>query len=203
MGNLLTRRREMILAAKAPSEWDSEWKFANGAPTVKGWVRGGSSGNEAMTATGYQIRGYYYTQDVTTTKGIIEAKLKIINERSNLTASRALLRIGDANNSILVIFANYSSTIGIYLNDYSSSLGGGNVVKGTKIGDFQLGGEYTVKITIDGAVGSVEINGVLVKDNINTSTMYNKGGVLFRGSDSQYYGSIWQYVRFKSLEETA
>lgn len=202
MGYLLTRRREMILAASAPSEWDSEWKFANGAPTVKGWVRGGSSGNEAMTATGYRIRGYYYSQDVTTTNGIIEAKFQIINERSSLTACRAMLRIGDANNAVVVAFATYSSSIGIYLNDYSSSIGGSNLVKGTKIGDFQLGGEYTLKLTIDGAVGSAELNGVMLKDDINTAAMYNKGGVFFRGSGDQYEGSIWQYVRFKSLEES-
>lgn len=198
MGELLMRRREMVMPGGASSEWDSDWEYTNGAPTVEGWVQSGS-GNVAMTATGYRVRGPQFNKDVPISNGVLEAKFQVINERDSLNGPRARLRIGNSTNAIMVIFNTYQSRNSIYLNDYSANFGAYDIVKGTMLGSFTLGSEYTVKMTIDGAVGIVEVNGVVLKDDINTAKMFNKGNLYFMSGD-QYFGSIWQYVKYKSFD---
>ena len=192
------RRREMVMPGGASSEWDSDWEYTNGAPTVEGWVQSGD-GSVAMRTTGYYVRGPLFDKDVSVSHGILEAKFQVVNERTNLAGQRARLRIGNSDNAINLLFNGYNSRYRIYLNNYSADLNASTVEKGTLLGTFELGGEYEVKITIDGSVGSVEVNGVVLKDNIDTAKMYNRGGMLF-GGGSSYYGSIWQYVKYKSLD---
>ena len=198
MGELLMRRREMIMPGVTPSEWDSDWEYTNGAPTVEGWVQSGD-GSVTMRATGYYVRGPLFDKEVSVSHGILEAKFQVVNERTNLAGQRARLRIGNSDNAINLLFNGYSSRYRIYLNNYSADLNASTVEKGTLLGIFELGGEYTVKITIDGSVGAVEVNGVMLKDNIDTAKMYNKGGMQF-GGGSSYYGSTWQYVKYKSFD---
>lgn len=194
MGDLLIRRR--MLVPSATSEWDDIWEYTDGAPTVDGWVKSGS-GSGSLVSTGYRARGIDFSKDVTATSGVIEAYFQIINERTDMNANRARLRIGNASNSIMVIFSSYSKNHGIYLHNYSSSYTDSSIRNGTKLGTFTLGDWYKVRITLDGSTGSVEINDEVAASNINTAAMYAKGGMYFCGSSSTYLGSIWQYVKYK------
>ena len=198
MGNLL-RRRELILPSASPSEWDDVWEYTDGAPTVDGWVQSGS-GSGASVSTGYRTRGVTYDKaDVLTTSGVLEAHFQIINERSTMVGVRAGLRIGNASNAVVVLFNSYSSAHNIYLPTHKNSgwAAASDNRNGTQIGTFTLGGWYKVKLTIDGSVGTVEINDEVVADNIDTAGLYLKGGLRFSGSSSSYFGSIWQYVKYK------
>lgn len=195
MGNILIRR-PLLVSASAPSYWDDEWVYTDGAPTVDEWTRSGS-GAVSSLSTGYRIRGYSYSKTTETTNGVIEAYFQIENARTDMNGNRARLRIGDSSNAAMVIFSSYSKSHGIYLHNYSSSYSDDKVRNGTKLGTFVLGDWYKVRITIDGSTGSVEINDEVVASNIDTSAMYGKGGLYFCGSNSSYFGSVWQYVKYK------
>lgn len=189
MGNLL-RRREMILANATPSEWDYEWYYTDGLPTNDGWTKTGAD-TPSMTSTGLQVSRSYFTKNVAITNGVIEAKFVIPSYRTSMNSNRALLRIGDATNCIYVLFYRYNAQK-IVLYD-ASNLSSSDP---TSIGSFSWGGEYVVRININGATGSVEINDVTVKDNIDTTTMYSPGTLLW-GNNAQYGRSVWQYVKYK------
>ena len=111
-----------------------------------------------------------------------------------MNRNRALLRIGNGSKAVYVVFTRYNSNLIVLYDDsnvQSSST--------TQLGTFTWGGEYVVRLSINGAVGSVEINGVTVKDDVDTSSIYAKGALLF-GNNQQYGVSVWQYVKYKSLD---
>lgn len=193
MGELLIRRRELLLPSSAPSEWDYEWHFTDGLPSNDGWTKSGAD-TPTMTAAGLETARTYYTRELPITKGVIEAKFAIKNTRTSMNRNRALLRIGNSSKAVYVVFTRYNSNLIVLYDD--SNLQSSNP---TQIGTFTWGGEYTVRLSINGAVGSVEINGVTVKDDVDTSSIYAKGALLF-GNNQQYGVSVWQYVKYKSLD---
>ena len=199
MGNLLMRRRELILPSASPSEWDDVWEYTDGAPTVDGWVKSGS-GSGAAVSTGYRTRGLTFDKaDVLTTSGVLEAYFQIINERNTMTGIRAGLRIGNASNAVVVLFNSKGTDHRIFLPTYNKSswTDAYSNVNGTELGAITLGGWYKVRLTIDGSVGTVEINDEVVASDINTAGIYLKGGLRFYGSSNQYFGAIWRYVKYK------
>lgn len=194
MDNLMLRRRQMmqLAAAPSPSEWDYEWTYTDGVPTSSEWTKTGADTPSIVTG-GMQVNRSYFTKDIAITNGVIEAKFTIPSYRTSSNTNRALLRIGDSSNCIYVIFYRYSANK-ICLYD-ASNLQSSNP---TLLGSFSWGSEYTVRININGSTGSVEINGTTVKDNIDTTTMYPPGTLLW-GNNAQYGRSVWQYLRYKSL----
>lgn len=195
MTELMWRRRALMAAGvPVPSEWDSKWIFTSGVPTVAGWTRATTGGTHTMTSTGLRLIGNRYTWDSEITNGIIEARFQITNERSNMSENRAILRIGNASNAVTVCFKSYSGTHKIRLWNRTSA------DDGTSIGTFTLGDWYTVRLTINGSIGTVTINDVLVADNVNTAGMVSLGVPMFGGQTS-YGGSVWEYVKIKTSQE--
>ena len=194
--SLYSRRRALMSAASSgptppPPEWDSVWDFSDGLPTVAGWTRTTSGGTCSLVTNGLNLRKNSYEKDIDISNGVIEAKFIINNERSTMAENRAWLRIGNASNAIYVVFKTYNTH---HIRLYDNSL----VQNGTDLGTFTLGDEYTLKLTINGSVGVVEVNGVVVKDDVNTASILSKGPLKF-GSDGQYGGSTWQYVKYKKV----
>lgn len=196
--NLLARRHALMAMANiSPAEsWDSVWDFSEGLPTVELWTRSTTGGTHSMTANGLQLRKNSYVKDVSISKGTIEATVLIENERATMAELRAWLRIGNASNAVCIVFKTYNSQHHIRLFDVAEN----NLQNGTDLGTFTMGGEYTIRLNINGSVGSVEINGTVVKDNINTASITNKGTLMF-GSDSSYGGSIWKSVKYRVDDE--
>ena len=191
----MDRRRGIISAqgeTPPPSEWDSVWEYSDGLPTVADWERTTSGGTCSLVSNGLNLRKNSFEKDVAISKGVIEAKFIINNERATMAENRAWLRIGNDSHAIYVMFKTYSSQHHIRLYNNSS------IQNGTDLGSFTLGGEYTVKLTINGSTGIVEINGTVVKDDIDTTTVLSKGPLKF-GSDGSYGGSTWQYVKYKKI----
>ena len=193
MNMMMARRRAIIAAQEATpvDTWDSVWDYSEGLPTVDSWERTTSGNTCSLGSTGLNIRKNSFEKTVVITEGIIEAKFTINNERDTMAETRAWLRIGDSSNAIYVIFTTYNSSHHIRLYNSSSRQ------NGTDLGTFTLGSEYIVQLTINGSVGSVSINGTVVKSDVDTAGMVNKGTLKF-GSDGQYGGSTWQYVKYKN-----
>lgn len=191
MGELLIRRREMILPSAAPSEWDYEWYYTDGIPSADdGWTKIGAD-TPTITASGMKVNRSYFDKDVEITHGVIEAKFTASSFRTTSNTTRALLRIGDADNSIYVVFRRYSgNNIRLWT---ASSINNGQI-----IGSFTFGSPYIVRITINGAVGTVEVNDEVIADEIDTTAMHNRGAIRF-GCNEQYGQSVWEYVKYKSL----
>lgn len=186
----MVRRRDLILPPSVSSAWDSEWVFTDGTPDAAGWTRETTGGTHTMTASGLKLVKNTYSKNVSVTHGIVEARFQIANERTSTSDTRAYLRIGDGANAVAVVFRNYGSSK-IRLCDNS------NVNNGTVIGTWEFGGEYVVRLTIDGAVGAVEVNGVTLKDDVSTASMYDKGTLRFGHPDS-YGSALWQYVKYRT-----
>lgn len=192
MGELLIRRREMILPSAAPSEWDYEWYYTDGIPSADdGWTKIGAD-TPTITASGMKVNRSYFDKDVEITHGVIEAKFTASSFRTTSNANRALLRIGDADNSIYVVFRRYS---GNNIRLWTAS----NINNGQIIGSFTFGSTYIVRITINGAVGTVEVNDEVIADEIDTTAMHNRGAIRF-GNSEQYGQSVWEYVKYKSFD---
>lgn len=192
MGELLIRRREMILPSAAPSEWDYEWYYTDGIPSADdGWTKSGAD-TPTITASGMQVNRSYFDKDVEITNGVIEAKFTVSSFRTTSNATRVLLRIGDADNSIYVVFRRYS---GNNIRLWTAS----NINNSQIIGSFSFGSTYIVRITINGALGTVEVNDEVIADNIDTTAMYNRGAIRF-GNSEQYGQSVWEYVKYKSFD---
>ena len=191
MSDLMTRRRELTPAASEPGEWDSVWEFTDGSPATKGWTQNGTP--RTMTASGLPVRNCYFTKDLAITNGVIEAKFVISNYRPEMNSSRAWMRIGDTANCVYVTFYRYSNRVATVVYNQ-------NLANSPKIAGFtwEWDGEYVVRLTINGAVGKLEINGVTILNDIDTSLGENKGALMFGNRDA-YGESVWQYVKYKNL----
>lgn len=100
----------MILPSSSPtppSEWDYEWYYTDGLPGSD-WAKNGSD-TPSLISTGLQVNRTYYTKAVEITNGVIEGKLTIPSYRTTTNSSRALLRIGNATNSVYVVFNKYNT----------------------------------------------------------------------------------------------
>lgn len=180
----------MAQGGGAPPEWDSEWVYTDGFPTVKGWELTTTGGTNSMTSTGLKLIGNRYIWSSGATNGIIEAKFQIASASSSMTLTRAVLRIGDSANAVSVIFRSYSGSHRIRLYDNSTQQ------SGTNLGAFTLGSWYVVRLEINGSTGKVIINGDVAAENVDTARMYSKGVPQFGAYDS-YGGSVWEYVKMK------
>jgi hypothetical protein len=190
---MLNRRRAlMAVAGGSPSEWDSVWEHTDGLPTVAGWTRNTTGGTCSETANGLNLINNTFSKDIEISQGVVEAKFIVKDARATSNVKRGLLRIGNSNNAIYVVFDSYSGhNIRIYNNS--------NLHNSTAIGTFTLGSTYTVRIEINGSTGSVYINDVLAQDNINTASMQGKGTLYFGDNEQYGGGEYWQYVKYKKI----
>ena len=166
MGNLLTRRRELILASGGSSEWDYEWDYTMGLPTSYGWTRTGSALGDK---TKYSLEDEY-------------VKLYVLSNAYNIH-----LVAPGSNNSVGVLEAVYATsslsnyqlsyltfsdgeTFGITLRtQYSTNYKGIYLVDGTgmstntKLVSLTRNHYYKMRIESDGTNGKVWIDDELKK----------------------------------------
>lgn len=191
MSDLMTRRRELTPAASEPREWDSVWEFTDGSPTTKEWTQNGTP--QTMTSSGLPLRACYYTKDLAITNGVIEGKFVISEMRTAMNTARAWMRIGNSANCVYVTFYRYKDRVATVV--YKQELLTSPAILGFT---WEWNGEYVVRLTINGAVGKLEINGVTILNDIDTSLGENKGTLMF-GNRDVYGESVWQYVKYKNL----
>ena len=193
----MDRRRGIISAqgeTPPPSEWDSVWTYEDGLPTVAGWTRDKTGGTCSIVTQGLSLINNTFSLPTEIAKGVVEAKFVVRNERVSSNVRRGILRIGNATNSIYVVLRSYpAGTHKIRIWDTQ------NINNATEIGTFALGSEYVIRIEINGSVGAVYVNGDLAKDNIDTTSMYSPGTLLFGDNEQYGGGEYWQYVKYKKI----
>ena len=206
MGNLLTRRRELILPS-ASSEWDYEWNAQTDqifppSPAVK--QSGGTVAEELAeryislkTAGGSGTRYIQYAiPSLRASTGVLEACFGVVYRASN-AGGWGRVCFGDENGGVSVIFSAQSANSGkICLWDKSS------VGSCTQIGTFKSGDQQKIRIELDNGVGRVFLNDVLAADNIDAYAQYYSNSVLianvqnFNENNNYHYGFfLWAKVK--------
>ena len=170
MGDILTRRRELILASGSQPEWDIDWDYTMGLPTANGWTRTDSSGsNASQTLRDNDVRIYVknssynliYSAGTNNSVGAIEVDFAHTNNYGVL-----LLFFGDGESSALGIRAQYNANYkGIYLFDSSG------VATMTKIQSISQNTYYKVRLVTDGTYGYVYVNDSLKANQVDLSTI--------------------------------
>ena len=195
-------------------EWDFEWDYTMGlpdSPTLsKTWYHY-TSGTIATNIVSDGLRlgnasiiGYnMYTSDAphaiaVNGNGVIEAKMKVKRRASNAAGfGRLVLGTGVADVGVAIAFSAKSGTSGnIYLCDNST------FDLGTKIGTFSSDVFKVVRLVLENNIGSVYLDGVKVKDNIDPTTIYVEassawGAFNFREAPTGHYAT-YEYVKVKS-----
>ena len=151
------------------SEWDVDWSYTDGLPTVKGFTliendnATASLGNDGLELTitnkDNKIGWDYPTNG---TKRVFECEF-VLKQNNNVTVCLS----EDGTNGV-AIRAQYSSNYkGIYLID------AGTIGSMTKLKTItNVNGQYKIKLVVDNGVGAVYIDDVLVADNVDTSAQY-------------------------------
>ena len=186
MGDLLIRRRELILDGNAPlPEWDYEWDYTKGLPTATGWTKETlGTTTEAIESTylkvtvkgasGNYIR--YKNNDYLVNKGVIEVQFK------GVTSNNIGFRVSISNGtSGLAIRHQYSSSYkGIYLLDNATFSNCTKLVTSSSATT-----TYTVRLEIDNGVGQVYINDSLKASDVDLSTIVvNNNLTMFQFNES-------------------
>lgn len=186
-------------------EWDYEWDYTKGLPTLPP-LRQGASGtyNVTLVSDGLRLETnsitttnsyvFYIFSDADNTKivsdvGVIEAKMRCRFRGSN-NGGYGVLRLSNGTDGVNVLFNNGK----VRLWDAS---GAGY---GTQISTYTSNTWYVVRIELDNGVGRVYINDVLVKDNIDASTMYYTSSSVFGAQNFReytYHYAEFEYVKLK------
>lgn len=154
MGDLLTRRRGLILASGAPREWDYEWSYSSGKyPDQEGWTKttGGTASvaftNGYMVTTVTDTASYVkWTYPQAYSKAVLQVGFRLTTNKA------ALVRVflGDGVSSSIGVRANYSSGKHyLYLQD------GSTTDTMTRLGAFEYAKTYQLKLVLDNGFGEV------------------------------------------------
>ena len=196
-------------------DWDFIWQYTDGAPLLNDMtesISGGSGYAKEMISDGYRVRckaGIDYTSRLsdytdevpTAGGGVIESKFYIPSNELNSRNYYALTRIGDGTHSIQVLFLNNNAG-GTATGRWVGLTDGANWYSGTKImNSWSFDTVYTVRIEYDSdnEIGKAYINGSLVADNIDATTMsatiYPGVYTKFNAEDTSSGGVVWQSVK--------
>ena len=151
------------------SEWDVDWSYTDGLPTVKGFTLNESDnataslGNDGLELTitnkNNKIGWDYPTNG---TKRVFECEF-VLKQNNNVVVCLS----EDGTNGV-AIRAQYSANYkGIYLMDAGAI---GSMTKLKTITN--VNERYKIKLVVDNGVGAVYIDDVLVADNVDTSAQY-------------------------------
>lgn len=206
MGNLL-RRREMILSGGGLPEWDYEWDYTMGLPSgdmtrysnlstvyeslVSDGLRMETTGNGA-------ILRYQNGTTLMASTGVIEAKMKFACRSSNY-GGWVFIRFSNGTNGIAICFVQLSTAVAgqkIVLWDTTSALS-----YATQIGSFVSNRYYVVRCVLKGEFADVYIDGNLVAENVDASTIAytttTNFGVQGLKERTHHYGQF-EYVKIKA-----
>ena len=196
-------------------DWDFVWQYTDGAPLLNDMTEsytGGSGHAATMIEDGYRVRvnaGIDYTsrlvdytdQVPAAGGGVIEAKFYVPTNELNGRNYYAETRIGNGTHSIRVMFLN-NNTGGTATGKWVGLVNASNLYSGTKImNSWSYDTVYTVRIEYDSdnELGKVYINGSLVADNIDATTMsaITYPGVYAKANTSatNVAGTVWQSVK--------
>ena len=168
MGDLLTRRRELILASGGSSEWDVEWDYTMGLPEDSGWTKDATGTSIAtLTDSCVQIRAQNSNQHLgyswpnQNSIGVFEAEYSFTNAYCNST-----LFIGNDIDVVNGIRGQYSANYkGIYL--YTATA----IASMRKLQSASQNTYYKITVVLNGANSKVLVDDVLKADNIDLSTI--------------------------------
>ena len=191
MGNLLTRRRELILASGALPEWDYEWDASKGLLNQNGngfqYEAVGSGGYACSIVNDYlQFRGSSsnykrYNYPTTYTTGVMEAEIYVTSN------AVMIIQFSDGEHYIGAGLRSSSSYQGIYLGTGTT----------TKIVSASASTKYKVRLVLkSGLLGDVYVNDVLQEEDVDL-TDYSGSVIRITGRGS---GSGNVYSRLYSLK---
>lgn len=192
MADLLMRRREMVIPFQQ-KEWDYEWDASMGLLDANGWTAtkvGTSSSTKKSIVSDYMSlytnsSNYYnFTYPNTYTKCVIQVVIYFPNN--------SIIRVnapGDSN--------DYSLGIRIQRSDNYNGVYIGTSTSGTKLATTNYNTKYTVSVVINEGVGQVWRDGVLLGDNIDTTSISGVGGGFIRMCGA---GNTWRTLRLYSVK---
>ena len=195
MDDILIRRREMAETEGSPlPEWDVEWDYTMGLPTEDGLFSVASSGTASADIEADDLKitvsganSYLrYLYDNIYTDCVLEVHI-LQGGSTNLYWIFGLT--ADGTNGIAIRCQYSQQYKGIYLATGTDS----TIANMTKIGEFTLATEYTIRLVINNGIGSVYVNDVLLASNVPIDVGYgqlNRIEVHSLGA-GPYYGRIY------------
>jgi len=174
MGNLLMRRRELILPGGAEETWDYEWvSHDDGYPSDNGWAMS-KNGTASVALTDYYTRirastsGSYlrYTYPQTYTSGVMEVLAKLGTSGN----CNMVFVLGNGTNGIGIRLQYSTNYKGIYLLDDTA------IASMTKLQTSSLDTLYTFRFVLNGGFGDVYIDGVKVASSVDITTLVGADG---------------------------
>lgn len=171
MGNLLTRRRELILASGGSSN-GFDWDYTMGLPTDYGWTRADSSGSNATeTIRTDDVRIYVKNSNYG-----FKLYAGFENAIGELEATYALA--GDYCNSMMFLSDGATYAFGVRVQHSSNYKGiylytASSIGSMTKVMTITKNVNYKIKLVTDGTWGYVYVDDVLKKNKVDLSTMVN------------------------------
>lgn len=161
MGELLIRRRDMVLAGSPLPAWDYEWTMADGLLSENDFTisKKGTGGTEAkvgnsyenMTGSSSNYNDYLY-KDSSYLTGVIEADMYAPS-----SGNRLFLYFGNGSYGISVFFQGNS---GIYINSSPT----------IKVADGPINTRLVVKAVLKRTTADVYVNGTLVSADVDVTT---------------------------------
>lgn len=191
MGELIRRRGLILPSGGTPSEWDYEWDYTQGLPSSP-WVSSssGTYSTPTLETNGVRIQtgsggSFNYTLPASTTQlGVVEAEVWIPSQ-SKGTKNRAQVRFGDATYCAYIVFFKSGKPSNAIKPWNVSSVG-----NATTMAYYTDDTPQTLRIELNGSTANIYLDGSLIKQNLSTSTMQNKGGLLvgqYNGENIPFY----------------
>ena len=183
MGNILTRRRELILADGA-SDWDVEWDVSKGLPEATGFTKTGSRPETLgelsfyYTANGSSYNNYDWSP--VPSIGVMECQVRC---QSNARFQMFFYYNGAGISCRLQTSDNYK---GLYLGESTA----------TKLKTAAASTTYTIKIVLKGSAGDIYMDDELVAQDQTIS--YANGDLLrFSGRGT---GNTYRQINIYSVK---
>lgn len=199
MSTLLSRRREMMKQAGGPlPEWDVVWEYTDGLPGDNGWTKT-TAGTiyETIQDNGLEVSSKGSNNNVTyeypasMSRGVFEVKF----HTNSSSQFHFVVGIKASETSGVGIRAQYSTNNkGIYLPD------GSTLAESTKLANFALNTDYTVRFELDNGYADIYVNNDLVASAVDISTVLlwnDKTSFRFYSTSSSRITGNFIYAKLK------
>lgn len=177
-------------------EWDYEWDYSMGLLSSNGWTKYVSgSATETLVSNGVQLKspnsGYVTLRNpdrFNLSKGVIECVLRCNNFNTSYNVQNFRVCFSNGTNGIQV----YAPKRVLRIMDAAA------VASGTSLGvNLSTNTDYTIKIVLDNGYGQVWLNGSMLRDNIDASTMYYAGNTSIWSQNQRNNYTIVKSVKLK------
>lgn len=191
------RRREMIPTSGGSGEtWDYEWDYTNGiSMTNDVWTLASSgSGNCELKQNGQllasAVNGYRNVRNANFNIpiGVMEVVFYTTGIYAGAGNANTRICLGNGTKGIQIS----TSTGSFHLYDNNSP---GN---GTSLGVSVVANQlYTVRLTLNGNLGKVEIDGVTVADSVNINNILYSSNTAIWSQNADWWSTYVQSVKLK------